>query len=245
MKIKQLLIGATCWAILVPSLAHADKAAREAKERAGNRTIMFDYAKCVVKQRHARAAEAILKNAGNDEINKKYSDLIRGDCLVSAANGEAEMTFGGDLYRYALADALVNADLAKTSDSDFSNRAPLAHVEPYLQVELDAALAKIKSARKRAEVQEMFDNQSTVSWLSRYGECVVRHNPVSTKAWLLTAPNAPEESVHIAALQSAFGDCLVGRQTQKFNRMTMRGLVAINYYRLAMAAPVSSAGLAK
>ncbi len=75
------------------------------------------------------------------------------------------------------------------------------------------------------------------AWLSRYGECVVRQEPAKARYWLLTPPDSPEEISRINDLRPAFADCL-NEGTMKFNRTTMRGAVAINYYRLAMATRV-------
>ena len=144
------------------------------------------------------------------------------------------MKFGGDLYRYALANALVNADFAKKADVDFEDRLPLAHIAVPAQSVLDASLHGIKSMRKRQQAQADFRESVGVAWLSRFGECVVRQAPTKARAWLLTPINVAEETSRINDLRSAFSECL-GEGTLKFNRVTMRGTVALNYYRLAMA----------
>ena len=231
MNVKSIILGAAICAVAFPNLALADSKTREME---ANRRIMFNYAKCVVKERHDRASEAILSNVDNGTILRKYSDLIREDCLVNAVGGGAEMQFGGDLYRYALADALVSADFAKTSDTDFSNRLPLAHTAMPSQSELDKYLASVKSKRKREEAQANFDKQASIAWLSRFGECVVRQNPIKARMWLLTPTDIAEETSRISDLRSAFNDCL-DNGTVKFNRVIIRGTVALNYYRLAKA----------
>jgi hypothetical protein len=240
-NLKKLIIGVISCVILVPGAAFADSKSREFAEMKANRKIMFDYAKCVVKQRHASAAEAILSNADNELILRKYSDLIIGDCLVNAVGGGAQMKFGGDLYRYALADALVNSDYATTSESDFSNRLPLAHIAAPKQSELDTFLAANPKKRKREEAQAAFVKQTAVAWLSQFGECVVRQDPIKAQLWLLTPTDVPEETSRINALGPAFGVCLA-QGTMKFNRITMRGTVALNYYRLAKATVQPVAG---
>jgi hypothetical protein len=233
------LIVAICCAALIPDVARSGSKSRDQDE---NRRIMFDYAECVVRQRHDRAADAILSNADNEVIQRRYGDLIRGDCLVSAAGGGGvQMKFGGDLYRYALADALVNADFFKSTDADFTDRPPLAHIAMPVQTKFDAYLAGVKSKRKREEAQAAYTNQVSMAWLSRFGECVVRQEPAKARAWLLTPINVAEETSRINDLRSAFSECL-GQGTLKFNRVTMRGTVALNYYRLARATAQSNAG---
>jgi hypothetical protein len=241
MKIKNFLIGVICCAILVPCVAFAINKSREVAEFEKNRRVMFDYAKCVVRQRHARAAEAILSNADDEVIKKRYAELIIPDCLVRVVGGAAEMKFGGDLYRYALADALVNSDYATTSESDFSNRLPLAHIVAPKKSDLDVFLAANKKKRIRERAQAAFVEQTGVSWLSQFGECVVRQDPTKARLWLLTPTDAPEETDRINDLQSAFSACLA-QGSLTFNRISMRGTVALNYYRLAKAAIQPVAG---
>jgi hypothetical protein len=237
MKRTVFVIGAVASAAFV--LAPA-KGADRAKEDAANRKIMHEYAKCVVKSKRNIASEAIVSNADNQAVLSRFQSLIDSECLGRVA-GNASMKFGGDLFRYALADALVNVDFLTSGERDFSNRLPLAHLLPPSKSELDAALADTKYKRKRQELQKSFDNQVGVVWLSRYGECVVRRDPAKARLWLLTPPGVPEEISRINELQPAFNTCL-GEGMLKFNRVTMRGTVAINYYRLAMATVQPVAG---
>ena len=215
-------------------------AAESAKTEAANRKMMHEYARCVVKQKGEQASDAIVSNSDNATIVRRYPELLSGDCLGKAA-GSIQMRFGGDLYRYALADALVNLNFATKSESGFTDRLPLAHLAPPDRAKLDDYLAKTKNKRKRDEAEQSFNRQYVVTWLSRYGECVVRNEPVKARQWLLTPPGGPEETSRINDLRPAFNECL-GDGTMKFNRVTMRGTVAINYYRLAMATVQPGAG---
>jgi hypothetical protein len=197
------------------------------------RQLTRQYADCVVRSHHRRASEALLADVGNGEIFRRYDDLIDGGCLGSVA-GPVQAKFGGDTYRYALAEALVNADFAKAGPSDFSDRLPLAHLPYPDRTELDAKLTKAKKDRQRKDLQDSFDKAFGVAWMSRYGECIARRDPVGSRYWLLTKPEIPEELSRINALRPAFTECLEGG-TLKFGRSALRGTVAINYYRLAMA----------
>lgn len=210
-----------------------------AKEEAENRKFMHDYAKCVVKSDGKVASEAIVSNASIVTIFERFPTLVYINCLCRVG-GDITKRFGGDI-RYALADALVNVDFATNNELDFTNRLPLAHLLAPSQSELDAALANTKSKRKHLELKERFDNQVRMAWLSRYGECIVRRDPVKARLWLLTPPDVPEETSRINELRPTFAACL-GEGTLKFNRATMRGTVAVNYYRLAMATPQPVAG---
>lgn len=225
-------------ALAVPAILPFAAPARadEARENARTRKLMHDYARCVVKAHHEQAAEALLSDVDNGMIQKKYPDLIDGRCLGQVGGDGLQMRFGGDLYRYALADALVNADYARQESTDFSDRLPLAHLHADTAAELAAKLAGVKSPHRRAAIERQSRKDAAVAWLSQYGECVVRTDPVHARRWLLTPPDGPEEISRINELQPAFGSCL-DQGTLKFNRITMRGTVAINYFRLASATP--------
>jgi len=195
------------------------------RENAKVRKTVFQYAACVIKNHHERAADAILSDAENSDILKHYPELISSSCMGNVA-GSVEMKFGGDLYRYALADALVNADFAMEGPADFADRLPLAHISEVSESE-----------------QDTIKKRNSIALLSRYGECVVRRDPVDVRFWILTKPDVPEESSRINALKPAFSACLTNG-TVTFNRTTMRGLVALNYYRLAKATPQPGLGKA-
>lgn len=220
-----------------PTSARADAA----KEQAEVRKTSFKYAACVVRKHHAKASEALLATASNREITGKLAQIIDSDCLGSAAGLGVDMRFPNDTYKYALADALVNADFASRGHDSFSDRLPLAQPSETTQAEQTELLAKMKSGSKRKEVQRDLEKHNALVWLARYGECVVREDPKNARFWLLTPPETPEEVSRINAMRPAFSACL-GTGTARFNRITMRGTVAINYYRLAMATVVPGAG---
>lgn len=240
MRANRLAILSACAALAgVPFVATAD----DAKETTRLRRVTLDYAKCVVNANHAKASEAILATSNNQAVLAHYQQLLDSDCLDSATGSGFDMHFPNASYLNALADALVNADFATSGEASFANRLPLAQPVYSTPSQQAVALAKIKSDRKRKELQQKFDEQSVLGWISRYGECVVRQNPEAARYWLLTPPDTPEETSRIKALSPAFSDCL-GEGSTKFNRVIMRGAVAINYYRLAMATVVPGAGSA-
>lgn len=204
-----------------------------AKSESGDaevRRIAFDYANCVVRKNHSRAAALILSNADNTAIKHDYLSLLDRDCMKSGVG----LKFGMDQFRYGLADALVRADLSAREDKDFSDRLPLAHLAMPTRDELAVRLAATSSKKKRAEMQDDFNKEFSISWLSRFGECVARRNPVASKYWILTVPDSPEEISRINALRPDFSECL-DKGTLAFSRSVLRGAVALNYYRLAFA----------
>lgn len=226
-------------AIMPPSVALG-----AGTEEARLRQVAFDYAKCVVRKSHAKASEAVLATVSDDAIKANFLLLVDSDCLVKSADvgeGGIQFRFPEGTLQGVLADALVNADFSTQGDASFEDRLPL--IQPFVPTAEQEAgeLAKARNDRKREEIRSKFLNQRVRAWMSIYGECVVRHDPEGTRSWLLTPPDTAEEASRIKALQPAMGDCL-REGTIKFTRPTLRGTVAINYYRLAMATRVPGAG---
>ena len=206
------------------------------------RALMHAYAKCVVGRQAKRASEAIAANAPNRTIVRNYPQLIIGDCLVRQSRHAAKMRFGGDLYRYALADALVARELASGAAPDFSAAPRLDHRDPGpAPTQVGPGGRKLKRAEYEAAV-ESHNEDSAFAFISRYGECVVRARPAEARALLGTAPDSTEESARFTALRPALARCLSEGQTLSFGRTVLRGTIAVNYYRLALAARAIPAG---
>jgi hypothetical protein len=74
------------------------------------------------------------------------------------------------------------------------------------------------------------------AFLSHYGECIVRADTAGAKALLLATPDSADEAARFAALGPSLSRCLPEGTTLRFGKVTLRGSVAINYYRLAYAA---------
>ncbi|HEY5722470.1 MAG TPA: hypothetical protein VIT45_09115 [Allosphingosinicella sp.] len=207
------------------------------------RALMHGYAKCVVARRFAKASEALLRNVGNSTLMRDYPSLVDGDCLADQkriANdmriGSVRMSFGGDLYRYALADALFSRELASVPAPDFSGVAKLQHWRVGAQPQRVTAKGKTLSQRKYDEAMRDYNQVVALTYLSHYGECIVRKAPSQSRALLLTVPDSTEEAASFNALRTAFAECLSEGASLKFSRTTLRGAIAINYYRLARAA---------
>lgn len=206
------------------------------------RAISHAYAKCVVARKHRLASEALLTNVSNADILRQYRSLIIGDCLVRQTGTSSRMIFQGDLYRYALADALVNRELAKLAVPDLSLVPRLSHYEAGEAPLPVAANGRRLSKKKYEAAVREHEKSKTVSALSKYGECVVRGAPAAAKALLLTVPDSDSETAQFRVLQPALATCLAEGNTIRFARSQLRGTIAINYYRLARAAGGSATG---
>lgn len=199
------------------------------------RALTHAYARCVVKQQPAKAAEAIVANVGNDVILRSYGMLIRDDCLTRQVHQATRMRFTGDLYRYALADALVNRELAALPPPNVQSVPSLDHHDPGAPPQATDSRGRKLGRRKLEMARRDYDRAAAYAFLSRYGECIVRADAAGAKALLLTEPDSGEESTRFGALGPVMSRCLPEGQTLRFGKVALRGSVAINYYRLARA----------
>ena len=213
------------------------------------RALMHGYARCVVGKRQAKASEALLRNVDNATLLRDYRSLIIGDCLISQKGirsdvriDSVKMSFEGDLYRYALADALVSKELAGAPAPDLSAVAKLDHRLPGPAPQRVSSKGKALSQKKYDALRKDYEENYAFSYLSAYGECVVRNAPAQARALLLTVPDSPEEKSSFDALQPALAECLPEGSTLRFGKTSLRGTIAINYYRLARAALGAPAG---
>jgi hypothetical protein len=223
-------------ALLAPAPAAAAGAPDSDYSTKETRALMHAYAKCVVRGNAAKASEAIAANADNSTLLRKYRMLMSPECLGNAAREDVSMRFGGDLYRYALADALVNRDLAAWTVPDLETVPRLVHRDPGEAPSQVTEGGKRVGKRKYEAALAEYEKQSAYAYLSRYGECVVRLTPGGSKALLLTGPDTPQETAAFAGIRPALERCLFEGRTLRFGRVTLRGSIAINFYRLAHAA---------
>lgn len=206
------------------------------------RALTHAYARCVVKRQPARASEAIARNLDNRAILRDYPMLIRGECLSRQVHQPTRLQFGGDLYRYALAEALVIRELAAQPAPDLAPVARLDHRGPGEPPQpVDSKGRKLDGAKLEAALKP-YRQDSAFAFLSRYGECVVRVDTAGARALLVSAPDSADESARFGALRPALAHCLPEGETLRFGKTALRGSIAINYYRLALAARVSAGG---
>ena len=206
------------------------------------RTMLHQYGRCVVKLEQALASQAISRNVDNGELLRRYDRLIVGKCLPMGYATVAKVQFKGDQYRYALADALVRKELAAAPAPDLETVPQLDHRDPGLPPTISSASGKRLSEKKFQEALRGHEQAQAFTYLSRYGECVVRVNPAAARALLLTDPETPGEAAQFNAMQTALGTCLPENQTRGFGKLALRGTIAVNYYRLALAARQQPAG---
>lgn len=200
------------------------------------RALTHAYARCVVKRQPAKASEAIARNVDNSAILRDYPMLIREECLSRQVRQMTRMRFGGDLYRYALADALVNRELAAQPTPDLDSVPRLGHRELGDPPQPIDGKGRKLGKRKLETALATYREEAAFAFLSLYGECVVRADTAGARALLLTGPDSVEEVARFGALRPALARCLPEGETLRSGKSALRGSIAVNYYRLAHAA---------
>jgi hypothetical protein len=209
-----------------------DKAALEISRA---RELTSKFAACVVasKNRRAQAAAVVLDDVPNSAIMKKYSGLIDPGCLPYGDAIGMKLSMPGDFFRYAMAEALIAAEVPPTI-SDFRP------VPPLTQRTQDASKYIPQPGKKYSQKQlQELDHERLTDlaeiFVSRYGECVVRLDPLNSRKLLSTKPSSPEEGTVFGLLYPTLASCLEPGRTVTINRGMVRGTVAVNYYRLVTA----------
>ncbi len=208
--------------------------------------VIRDYAICVVKDSGRLMADAILADADNETMQNLISSKEMGvsdfsqlahrnrRCFVENYGSGSDALFTGDMFRYIIAEALVETDVPVDYLLDPSSKPVLQHAAIYSEAQRDADLATANSEYQRTKILRDFQTKLANSYLERFGECVVRKNPVASRKLLAASINTTDENRSIEQLQPTFGYCLVGIPTITLSRLSARGIIALNYYRLAI-----------
>lgn len=202
----------------------------------GARAFYFAYGNCVVKGQEKRAADAIQSNVDDTRFLKRYPTLADGGCLKMRQGTWGFFSVQADKVRYAVADALVRTEFPIPGNLNFSSVAPLDHgpalTEPEKVRPNGKPVNKDIYAKAVAEYRLKFGARL---W-SKIGECVVRQEPLTAHALLMSQPNTSEEDAQFSKLKAALATCLPESDALQLQELPLRGTIAVNFYRLAKGA---------
>ena len=204
-------------------------------KRGEARALIERYGDCIILKRRKAASEAILSNAYSGVIRRKYPTLIDGKCLQAPRGMTAMVSFSGEHLKYALADALFEAELSQSAPPNVEAVPPLQRGSPYPAPKPPTANASKSIIADYQKASRNYDLWRASDVASQFGECVVRSNPLGARELLRTEPETAAESAAFGSLSGALGDCLAAGEKLTFSKQVLRGTVAINYYRLAKA----------
>jgi hypothetical protein len=234
---SKLRISRLCLCTFALACGAGEACAENYKKTSAIRALSSDYADCVIKKpkRQVLAKEFLIRDLPIGFLRQKqYSSLTDGDCLIkeSESYGGIMMSFPADLYRYALAGALVRKELSSSPFESFSAVPPLLHQPAPIMDETKLP----KDAKKAAGAKEEFQSATMAVFMAHYSECVVRDNPTSSHALLIAEVGGAEEKTAFGLLNKSLSDCMPSGNTIRFGKENLRGSLAVAYYRLADAA---------
>ena len=204
------------------------------------RLVLAKYAACVVKRQRSLAAQFVLDRTSL-RFRRKYQSLADGNCLVDATGEyftDVRMGVGmgltEDLMRFALADALLQGEIATIDPAQLPKTIPLqipllstADYEPKVGRQYSAEEMKALDGKRQKDQASLI--------LYRFGDCAVRTDPQGARALLLTPTGSAAEGTALQSITSSLGACLEKGAQIKLNRTMLRGALAFSYYSLAHA----------
>jgi hypothetical protein len=138
--------------------------------------------------------------------------LIQWECPASELGMSSDwQKIEGPEFLYAIAPTLVRADSTSLKTVDFMTVPPLTHLDPGTDPQ-----------------------DQRIAALSRFGECVNRADARRVYALLASRVATPAETTAMAALSPLLGPCLTAGEV-RLNRDELRGVLALNFYRLVGA----------
>ena len=197
--------------------------------------LVSEDADCIVKNEHDAASGAILSNATDAELVRSYPQLVRETCVPMRLGDYIRVGLTPTQMRDAIAEALVRRDLSAVAPPVLDDVPGLSHWRVGEPPATDSA-GRPLTGRKAEEMMTEYQQAQLVAYLSRYGECVVRVDPAAAKALLMTDEGTPAESAAFGNMSTALGTCVAEGRSLNFNKSSLRGSIAVNYYRLAAAA---------
>lgn len=226
--------GALTWLTTFPVAVSASAQTAPMPADSRTRIEIAEFTKCLVRHRQADARRAVLEDWDSRKI--VYRDFLRERLCAPMNRG---MRFSSDVLRASLANHLIAADLGPGDLARVATAPPLVHAEPEPLRTVDSRGRPLPAARIQRQKDAI---QRKLTWLliDRLGECVARANPAAVPP-LVSSPVA--SASELAALK-AFGPqlpaCVPSNVKLELDRSSLRGAIAVGYYRLAMAARQAS-----
>ena len=201
-----------------------------------SREILRQFAECSAKK-YPQLTHEMLMDISKVRVNDRYLKAADPDCLLKATAyqyGTVALQMSPERFRYAVADALVKRNLNSFDPAQIASapRLPIPTIDPADYVPKPRAR---KSGFMLKQYEEAKQRDLGAIALSSFGECVVRANTNGSRDLLKTKINSDEELQSLRAMMPSFSACLDRGQQFKTERATLRGAVALNYYRLAYA----------
>ena len=228
----------------VIALASAPVSAAEPPSPQQIRAFLAQYGECVAKREPELAQKSVLSGASFSRDSAEGKRLLQRECMdpellrnqADGFAGRLRMRLDEDTYRGFIAEALIARQGALIDAAALPAIAVLTYEEPRPLRTTDREGKPIPEdglARQRAAIAR----KTQAMLMGKLGECAVRAAPAQSRAILATAIDTPAELQALNALGPTLGQCIKAGETVSLDRVSVRGALAIAYYRLSQAKP--------
>lgn len=231
---------------LVPliALASMPAAAAEPPSPQQIRAFLAEYGTCIAKREPELAQKSVLSGASFHRDSPEGKRLMQRECMdaellrnqADGFAGRLRMRFDEDTYRGVIAEALIAKHNAAVDVAALPTIPALSYDEPRplrLTDRDGQPLDEERLARQRAAIAR----KTQAMLMGKLGECVVRAAPAQSRAVMATAIDTPAELQSLNALGPTLGQCVQAGETVSLDRVSVRGALAIAYFRLSQAKP--------
>jgi hypothetical protein len=238
-RVCGLIMAAMMFGAMSPSHAAPPSAAQV-------RHFMAEYGTCIAKREPELASKFVITGVDFKRDSDERRRLWQRECLDHEELRNTSRGFRGSVglkdatYRGAIAEALIKREGDKLNANDFSAVAPLTYEEPWALRTTTQDGKPIPEERLQRQ-RDAIEVKTLANRVARLGECVVRQTPAQSRAILAVPIDTESELQALKAVTPAIQQCIPKGQTVSFDRMSLRGAIAIAYYRLANAAQTTGA----
>ncbi len=197
---------------------------------AERRMLANDYAKCIATKHPKLVREFVLQAGNSKQPDDRIRKLADWKCMPSSSSREVtSLYFSSSAALYTFAEYLLKNEKIDVLN-DFGAVPLLQHPEPEKMDSYKPSGRLSKEAYAR-----MVEKSLGETAMSRIGECAVRADTINSKNLLETAVESAEEMAAIQILLPVVGQCIENGSI-KMKPEQLRGTIALNLYRLTVAA---------
>ncbi len=215
--------------------ANSALAAPTALDAAGRHTLMLRYAACVA-QREPEVVRKYLFERSTVEDRSEFDKLASVPCVKEAGIRDFRSFRAQSAAMAGAWGELALAKLPTTVEAGFAGAAPLVHVREMRVAEFDP-----KKRMNREQFAALVERSNRDRGVMVLGECVVRAAPAQSRAFVASEFGSAAERAAVEPLGPALTAC-VGGGSVKLLPQQLRGALAFNYLRLAVAVRPDLAG---
>lgn len=232
---RPAVAGFALIATAVPAVAPTHAQTSIGTSEAAMHEAIRDFATCVVSKNRALASQYVLDRSSLD-FESRYEPLLDNACVRQTAGpvDEEALKKASETMRFALAEALLGAEIDRIDPTALTQAQQLP-VPRVVAARYEPEVGKPYSLDELNALNEQRRKDEAAVVMYRFGECVVRTNPVGARAILQAAPDSSAEMKAVQAHMPALSNCVERGAQFRLDRAQLRGALALAYYTLAHA----------